>query len=142
MTCGGGTAAYSASTSELPPIEDRALVERALVGHLAGVERRRLVEDNRPFESRGAAGRARARTRQQRAQPAPNRGRPGEDGRWRRSCGRSGAEVRQASTSGTIEHSDIIAIVSGDHRVANVWREMREDARAQRADADPRAGRA
>src|SRR6202167_1680602 len=56
-------------------------------------------------------------------------------------CGQAARQVRAKSGAGCgireKQHADIVAIVAGDHYVADEWREVAEDARTQRADAGP-----
>ena len=123
-------------------LEDCALIERALVGHLASIER------GRRFEHDGAAaGAKRCRWRRTQTSPAA-RAEHSRTAAWLStadigaSAGKSGVSPRQASTSATSSSTkDVVAIVSGDHRIADVGCEVRDESCAERPDADPRAGR-
>ena len=48
--------------------EHRALVDRSLVRHLAGIERRRLAQQDRPADAVRAAGRSRRESNEQRVE--------------------------------------------------------------------------
>ena len=54
---------------------------------------------------------------------------------------RSGAERPAGLDVRHAEHADFVAVVAGNHRVAHVWRKVRDEPRPQRPDADPGAGR-
>ena len=120
--------------------EHRALVDRALVGHLLAIERQRLVEQDRALD---AAWRCRCAAAANEARRSATRAaRPGAPPTSANvaSC-RSGQSGRHASTSGTASMPTASRSVPGNHGVAQIRREVRDDPRAQRADVDPRAGR-
>ena len=114
------------------------LVDRSLVGHLARVDRRRLVEQDRARDARRAAG-ARARERVERSRES--RATAGcASIVARRSVG-APASARHVARFGKISAVTSSRSWPGDHDVLREIAELREQPRAQRADADPGAGR-
>ena len=117
----------------------RALIDRAFVGHFADVERRRFGEQDGAADAGGrAAARLRQRVEEARESAHARIGQQRRDGSIRREIGRklaAGIEI------GKNQRGDFVAVGAGQHHVAHQRREMRDERRAQRPDADPGAGR-
>ena len=115
--------------------EHRALVDRALVGHFAGVERGRLAQQNGAADAVRAAGAAAGESGEPGAQFIEHAGVGGDVFRVRGGEPPAGVEIRED------QRADLVAVGAGDDDVARIRRELRQQARAQRADIDPGAGR-
>ena len=117
--------------------QHRALVDRALVGGLAGVERRRLRHQDEPADAGRAAG-ALARERIEPAAELVAQFRIGQHRGGRRVGGKPG-KLAAGLDVGKHQRGDVVAVGAGDHRVAHERRAMIDEPRAQRAGADPGA---
>ena len=117
--------------------QHRALVDRALVGGFAGIERRRLGHQDQPAD----AGRAAGALPRQRVEAflefvaqlriAQHRGGRRVGGKARKLA--AGLDV------GKHQRRDVVAVQAGDDRVANERRAVIDELGAQRAGADPGA---
>ena len=119
------------------PGQHRALVDRALVGGFAGVERRRLGHQDQPADAGRAAG-ALPRQRVEAAAELVAQLGVGQHRRGRR-VGGEARELAAGLDVGKHQHGDVVAVGAGDHRVAHQRRAMVDELRAQRAGADPGA---
>src|SRR3954465_13550548 len=99
----------------LPAGKHGALVDGSLVRHLAGIERRRLVQHQRTLDSIGAAARLE---------------------RLELFAKRAFLEL----VGGKDQGSELAPSLPGDDDVAHHRREVLDEARAQRANMHPRAG--
>ena len=119
--------------------QHRALVDRALVGGLAGVERGRLGQQDGAAD----AGRAAGAVLGQRVEPPPElvaQLRVAEHRRGARIGGKSG-EPAAGLDVGKDQRRDVVAIGAGNDDIAHQRRAMIDEFRAQWAGADPGAGR-
>ena len=118
-------------------LQHRALVDRALVGDFAAIDRQRRIEQHRA----GDPGRRARGARQRFWKPLAKRVADQRIGRRRSEIVRRQRRIDQAAAI-EIEHDqrrDFVAVDAGDHDVAHQRRAGRDEARAQRADADPGA---
>src|SRR5947209_6160270 len=117
--------------------QHRALVDRALVGDLAFVNRQRRIEQHRAGDARRRTGGSGGKCLQPLGKFAAHDG----IGRRRRKIARRQRRIDHAAAV-KIEHRqgrEFIAVDAGDHHIAEQRRADRDKARAQRADADPGA---
>ena len=108
--------------------EHRALVDGSLVGHFLEIERQRLDEQDGAVDARGTAGRAFGEGGETLGDSCPH-------GRMRRHLRERGiVQVRAEAAARVLvshgQHADGVAVVTGNHRVANVGGEVRDDLRA------------
>src|SRR6266516_6069599 len=116
-------------------IQHRALIDRALVGDFAAVDRQRRVDEDRARDP----GRRPRRRRQKFCQPLAtclaDQGigcrRDEVVGRKRRTDETAAVEIEND------QRRHLVAVDAGNHHVPNQWRAGRDQSRAERTDADP-----
>src|SRR2546421_10576584 len=116
-------------------LEHRALIDGALVGDFATIDRQRRIEQDRTGNPRRGAGRG----REERGEALPKR-----VADQRISRGRGEVILRQGridqAAAVEIEHDkryDLVTVDPDDHRIAHQWCAGGDEAGTQRTDADP-----